>query len=131
MLGRVLVKFITVMSLYILGLNSLSIYVYKRKKIQKPTKKGFERHLMFGLSHILVTLRWDDGRSPGHKNVCRWFLNRYKQLLGQSKLRNRAFPGKCLKCHLKFKNWSKSLCLGVSESIKRLAAQSTAYALRN
>ena len=23
-------------------------------------------------------VRWDDGRSYGHKNVCRWFLNRYK-----------------------------------------------------
>ena len=107
------------------------ICIQKKKKRQKPTKKGFERYLMFGLNHILVTLRWDDGRSPGHKNVCRWFLNKYKQLLRQSKLINRVFLGKCLKCNLKFKNWSKSLCLGVSESIKRLAAQSTAYALRN
>ena len=31
----------------------------------------------------------------------------------------------------KYSNWSKALCLGVSESTKRLAAQSTAYALRN
>ena len=31
---------------------------------------------MFGPNHILVTLMWDDGRYPGHENVCRWFLNR-------------------------------------------------------
>ena len=30
----------------------------------------------FGPNHILVTLRWDDGRSSGRSNVCRWFLNR-------------------------------------------------------
>ena len=30
-----------------------------------------------------------------------------------------------------FQNWSKVLCLGVSEPRKRLAAQSTTYALRN
>ena len=29
---------------------------------------------MFGPNHILVTLRWDDGRSPSHDNVCRWFF---------------------------------------------------------
>ena len=23
-------------------------------------------------------LKWDDGRSSGHKNVCRFILNRYK-----------------------------------------------------
>ena len=28
---------------------------------------------MLGPNHTLVTLRWDDGRSPGHEN--RWFLN--------------------------------------------------------
>ena len=45
---------------------------------QKSAKKGSERYLMFGPNHILVTLRWDDGLSPGHENVCWWFLNRYK-----------------------------------------------------
>ena len=44
---------------------------------QKLAKKGSERYLMFGPNHILVTLMWDDGRYPGHENVCRWFLNRY------------------------------------------------------
>ena len=34
---------------------------------------------MFGRNHTLVTLRWDNGRYPGHENVCRGFLNRYKQ----------------------------------------------------
>ena len=43
---------------------------------QKSAKKGFEWYLMFGPNHILVTLRWDGGRSPGHENVSRWFLNR-------------------------------------------------------
>ena len=45
---------------------------------QNPAKKGSERYLMFGPNHILVTLSWDDGHSPGHENVCRWYLNRYK-----------------------------------------------------
>ena len=54
---------------------------------------------MFGSNHILVTLRWDDGRSPGHENVSPWFLKRYKQLVGPSKLGNR---GKCLKWGLDF-----------------------------
>ena len=29
---------------------------------QKPAKKGSNQ--------ILVTLSWDEGRCPGHKNVC-------------------------------------------------------------
>ena len=91
---------------------------------QNSAEKGFERYLMFGPNHILVTLRWDVGRSLGHENVCRRFLN-------PSKLRNRVFLGKCSKWNLNFQNWSKPLCLGVSEPTKRLAAQSTAYALRN
>ena len=33
--------------------------------------------------------------------------------------------------NLNFQNWSKALCLGVSEPTKWLAAQSTAYTLRN
>ena len=37
----------------------------------------------------------------------------------------------CSKWNLNFQNWSKALCLGASEPTKRLAAQSTAYALRN
>ena len=36
-----------------------------------------------------------------------------------------------MKWNLIFQNWSKALQLGVSEPTKRLAAQSTAYALRN
>ena len=35
---------------------------------QYETRDGYS---MFGLNHISVTLRWDDDRSPGHKNVCR------------------------------------------------------------
>ena len=42
---------------------------------QKSTKNGSVRYLMFGANHILVTLRWDQGRSPGHENACWWFLN--------------------------------------------------------
>ena len=45
---------------------------------QKSAKKGSERYLMFEPNHILVTLRWDEGRHPGHENVYQWFLNRYK-----------------------------------------------------
>ena len=97
----------------------------------KIRKEGSKRYLKFGLNHILVTLRWDDGRSSGHENVCRWFLNRCKSLLGPSKLINCVFLGKCSKWNLNFQNWSKSLCLGVSKPTKRLAVQSTAYALRD
>ena len=42
----------------------------------KIRKKGFRKVYMFGPNHILVTLRWDDGRSSGHKNVWQWFLDR-------------------------------------------------------
>ena len=45
---------------------------------QKSAKKRSERYLMFGLNHNLVTLRWDDGHSPCHENVCQRFLNGYK-----------------------------------------------------
>ena len=95
---------------------------------QKSAKEGSERYFLFGPNHILVILMWDDGRSRGHENVCRWFLNRYKKLLRPSK---RVFLGKCTKWNLNFQNWSKALCLGVSGPTKRLAAKSTAYALRN
>ena len=48
-----------------------------------------------------------------------------------SKLRGRVFLGKFWKWSLKFQNWSKALCLGVSEPTKQLTAQSTAHGLRN
>ena len=38
---------------------------------QKSAKNGPERYLILGPNHILVTLRWDDGRSPGYENACR------------------------------------------------------------
>ena len=41
------------------------------------------------------------------------------------------FLGKFWKWKLNFQNWSKTLCLVLSDPTKRLAAQSTAYALRN
>ena len=74
---------------------------------QKSAKKCCKRCLTFGPNHILVTLMWDDGLSPGHENVCRWFLNRYRKLLDPSKLRNCEFLGKCSKWNLNFQNWSK------------------------
>ena len=45
---------------------------------QKSAKKGSKRYLVFGPNNILVTLKWGDRRCPGHENVCRWFLNRYR-----------------------------------------------------
>ena len=51
--------------------------------------------------------------------------------MGPSKLRNRVFLEKFSKWNSNFQNWSKALCLDVSEPTNRLAAQSTAYALRN
>ena len=41
------------------------------------------------------------------------------------------FLGKCSKWNLNFQTLSKALCLGVSEPIKRITAQSTAYHMRN
>ena len=41
--------------------------------------------------------------------------------MGPPKLRNRVLLGKCSKWSLHFQNWSKALCLGVSESTKGLA----------
>ena len=98
---------------------------------QKSGNQGSERYLMSGPSHILLTLRWDDGLFPGHENVCRWYLNNYKELLGLAKLRNCVFLGKSSKWNLNFQNWLKALWLGVFEPTKRLATQSAAYALHN
>ena len=41
---------------------------------QQKSTKGPERYLMSGLDLILVTLRWDEERSPGHKYFCRRFF---------------------------------------------------------
>ena len=41
---------------------------------QKSTKIGPKKYLIFGPNHILVTLIWDDGRSPSHEDVCQWFF---------------------------------------------------------
>ena len=38
---------------------------------QKSAKKYSEKYLVIGPNHILVTLMWDDGRSPSHENACR------------------------------------------------------------
>ena len=86
---------------------------------QKSAKKSSERHLMFGSNHILITLKWNHGHCPTRENVCRWFLNRCKQLLRPTKLTNRVFLGTCSKWNLKFQNWSKPLCLGVSNLLKK------------
>ena len=34
---------------------------------QQSAKNGSKRYLMFGPNHILVTLRWNDGHSPGYE----------------------------------------------------------------
>ena len=43
----------------------------------KIRKESSKKYLMFGPNRILVTLRWDDGRYPGHENenVFWLFLN--------------------------------------------------------
>ena len=46
---------------------------------QKSAKNGPERYLIFGPNHILVTLRWDNGRSAGHENAC-WLFFFSKEL---------------------------------------------------
>ena len=44
--------------------------------LQKTAKNGPERYLSFGPNHILVTLKWDDGRSSVYENVCWWFFSK-------------------------------------------------------
>ena len=39
----------------------------------KTRKEGFRKVFNVWSKSTLATLGWDDGRSPGHKNVCRWF----------------------------------------------------------
>ena len=41
---------------------------------KKSAKKGPERFLLFELNQILVILRYDDRRTAGRENVCRWFF---------------------------------------------------------
>ena len=72
---------------------------------------------MLGPNHILVTLRWDDGRFLAPENVLRRFLNRYNYLV------DRVFLGKCSEfIFFKMVKW----CLGVSEPTQRLDARITA-----
>ena len=72
---------------------------------------------MFGPNHILVTLMWGDGCSPGQENVCLWFLNRY---ISNYWVRQNQGIGCFLENVSNFQNWSKVLCLGVSEATNRL-----------
>ena len=43
---------------------------------QKSARKVPEMYLMFEPNHILVTLSWDQGPYPGHKNICQWFFSK-------------------------------------------------------
>ena len=52
-------------------------------------------------------------------------------ITGSVKTKKSCFSRKMFEMNLNFQNWSKALCLGVSEPTKWLAAQSTAYTLRN
>ena len=107
-------------------------------------KNGLERYLTFEPNHILVTLRWDDEYSTGHKNVCR--ISFFKgiqvdsfqtqiQIMTESIKTNRVFLRKMFEMEFKFIKFSsirsKALGVGISERTKRLVAQSTAYALLN
>ena len=88
----------------LINLETHSFYAQQEmsSRQQKSARTGSERHLMLGPKHMLITLKWDRGRSPGHENICRWFLNRYKHLLGPSKQRI-VFLGKFTKWNLNFK----------------------------
>ena len=73
---------------------------------QKSAKNCPERYLIFGPNHILMTLRWDERRSPGYENVCMWFFFKGTYaasfLISPSKLRNCVFLGKCSRWNLNF-----------------------------
>ena len=78
-------------------------------------------------------MRWDDERSPGHdKPTCLSVVLKWIQIITESVIvRFRVFLRNYSKQNLNFQNWSKALCLGVSEPTRRLAVHSTADALRN
>ena len=67
---------------------------------QKSANQGSERNVKFGANHILVTLRWGDGRSPGHENVGRWFL--IDAITGPVKSRKSCVSRKMFEIELKF-----------------------------
>ena len=99
---------------------------------QKSAKKGSKRYLMFGPNHILVTLRLDDHENAPWSRKCLLMVLKYIQIItGSVKTKKSCFSWKMFEINLNFQNWSKALCLGVSEPTKRLAAQSTAYTLCN
>ena len=93
---------------------------------QKSPKNGLEGYLVFERFHILVTLRWDDGRSPGDKNVCRLFFSKELKLALQIitesvKTKKSCVSWKIFETEFKFLTFSsissKALCLGQQKSI--------------
>ena len=95
---------------------------------QKFAKKGSKKVLnVWTKSHFSnFEMGW---RTFSCSRKCLLVVLRYKLLLGLSKLRNRMFLGKCTKWNLIFLNWSKGLCLGVSEPTKR-TTKKTKWLLR-
>ena len=82
---------------------------------QKSAKKDAERYSMFRSNHILVTLRWKDGRFPCSKNVCllldvSWKM--FEMVFKFSKLVKSMFKFRCFRAN-------------------KTAVQGAAYALRN
>ena len=54
---------------------------------QKSAKNGPERYSIFEPNYIIVTWRWDDGRSAGHESICRWFFFSKELMLAFSRNR--------------------------------------------
>ena len=77
---------------------------------------------MFGPNHILVTWRWDEGRSPGHENENVFWLFKLIQIITGS-VKIITVSWEILEIEFKF----SKLCLRVSEPTKRFFTQTTAY----
>ena len=84
---------------------------------QQKTAKGSERYLIFGPNHILITFRWDDGRSTDHECLS-VVLKQIQLIIGSIKTIKSCVSWKMLEMEFTF---SKLVKMRVS----------TAYASRN
>ena len=88
---------------------------------QISAKKGSERYLMFRPNHKLITLRWGDGRSPGHENVCRWFLLEQIQIItGSVKTKKSCVSWKMFEMEFKFSELFKIIVFGCLQANKTI-----------
>ena len=60
---------------YIILYNFINrLFFIDIKQGMPSTKNGPKIYLLIGLNPISVVFRFDDGHSPGQKNVCQWYF---------------------------------------------------------